>query len=81
MASNATVAAWWSGEDAVRLSCVPRHLPSMHGGKLPSRRSVYFWTTNGVFGVVLRRFKSGGQWCTTKQEIARWQVAVTEAAK
>lgn len=73
--------AWWAGEDVVRVSCLARHLPTMHNGKPPSRRSVYWWTTAGVFGVVLRRFKSGGQWCTTKQEIVRWQAALTEAAQ
>lgn len=77
MATSAPVAEWWIGEDAIRLSCVPRHVPVTAAGRPITRQSVYLWTTRGPLGVRLRRFRIGGQWFTTKQELARWQVALT----
>lgn len=72
---------WWENEDAVRMSCVPRHVPKTAKGREVTTRAVHLWATNGIRGVMLRRFRIGGQWCTTRQELARWQAALTKAAQ
>lgn len=71
--------SWWTGEDPVRLSCVPRHVPVRPSGRPVSKAVVYSWTTKGLLGIKLRRFRVGAQWCTTMQELARWQAALTTA--
>lgn len=68
----ASMIEWWAGERAVRLSCVPRLLAPRHNGRAVHRDTVYRWTTEGMRGVVLRRFLVGGQWHTTREELARW---------
>lgn len=77
MASNAH---WWTGEDPIRVSCIPRHVPATADGKPVSVSTAYRWTKEGVRGVVLRRFRFGWQWFTTRQELARWQAALTAAS-
>lgn len=77
MASTALRADWWTGEDAIRLSCLPRYVPVNADGRPVTRQTVYVWATAGLHGIKLRRFRCGGQWCTTKQEVARWQAALT----
>ncbi len=72
-------AGWWSGEDAVRLSILNRNVPARASGRPITVQAVYAWTIQGVRGIKLRRFRCGGAWCTTKQEFARWQVALTES--
>lgn len=72
---------WWSGERQLRLSAVPHHVPYTASGRPVSLASVYRWTTAGMDGVRLRRFRVAGQWATTVEELARWQQALTEAAE
>ncbi len=72
---------WWAGEDAVRLSILGRFVPQRASGKPITVRAVYHWAIHGIGGIKLRRFRCGGAWCTTKQEFARWQVALTEAGR
>lgn len=79
MAPQIVAVSWWTGEDPVRLSCVPRLLPPRATGRPVSTDVVYGWTTKGLRGVKLRRFRVGAQWCTTRQELARWQAALTTA--
>ncbi|MBL8738579.1 MAG: DUF1580 domain-containing protein, partial [Planctomycetes bacterium] len=50
-------------------------------GRRVSIASVYRWTTAGLHGVRLRRFRVGGCWCTTTEELARWSAALTAAAE
>lgn len=69
--------AWWIGEEPIRLSIVPRHSPKHDDDTAVHKSQPYRWATKGIGGVVLRRFKWGGVWCTTKQEIVRWQQALT----
>lgn len=73
--------SWWEGEQQLRLSQVPRHVPPRVDGRPVSLASVYRWTTAGLDGVRLRRFRVAGQWATTVEELARWQQALTEAAE
>lgn len=80
-------ACWWDGEDAVPLHAIPALLPARRPtekrptGKPVAVQTVYRWTTAGVCGVVLRRFRVGGRgWATTRQELLRWQAAVTAVA-
>jgi hypothetical protein len=68
---------WFEGEDQVRLSDLPRLIPPLPGGRRVSIASCYRWTTAGLHGVRLRRFKAAGSWATTSQELARWQAAQT----
>lgn len=71
--------AWWTGEDAVRLSSLPGLLPPRRDGRRISIATCYRYSLTGVCGVRLRRFRVGGGWATTAQELARWQRAVTQA--
>lgn len=75
------VLAWWQNEDAIRLSILNRNVPSRRSGRAITPKQVYCWCLYGVRGIKLRRFRCGGAWCTTKQEFARWQVALTEAGR
>lgn len=74
-------APWWAGEFSVRVSDVPRYVPPLPNGRRVSIASVYRWTTAGLHGVRLRRFRVGGCWCTTTEELARWSAALTAAAE
>lgn len=78
---RAASAPWWAGEQAIRISDVPRHIPPLPDGRRVSLASVYRWSLNGLRGVRLRRFKVGGTWCSTTQELARWSAALTAAAE
>ena len=72
--------SWWTGEDAVRLSVVPGHVPPGPQGRV-SLASVYRWTIGGLSDIRLRRFKIGGRWHTTVQEIDRFAAALTATAE
>ncbi len=72
---------WWAGEQAVPLALAPQHLPQRGDGRLVSVATVYRWTTAGVSGVRLRRFRGGGRgWCTTVEELQRLLAALTALA-
>lgn len=71
--------SWWTGEDAICLSALPRHLPHRHDGRRISVATCYRYALSGVCGVRLRRFRVGSGWATTLQEVSRWQRAVTLA--
>jgi hypothetical protein len=79
VSSNRQGNPWWAGETAVRISDVPRHVPKLPDGRQVSIASAYRWTKDGLHGVKLRRFRVGGCWCTTTQELARWSMALTTA--
>ncbi|MCC7065843.1 MAG: DUF1580 domain-containing protein [Planctomycetes bacterium] len=72
-------APWWAGETAIRVSDLPRHLPPAASGKRVSAATAFRWTLAGLHGVRLRRFKIGGSWHTTCEELARWSRVLTEA--
>lgn len=73
---------WWAGEDAVRLAQVPSLLPpNAVTGKPVTSAAVYGWCTAGLRGVRLRRFKVAGGFATTRQELQRWQQALTALAE
>jgi hypothetical protein len=63
----------------VRLSQAPALLPPAFGGGSVHAATIYRWCTAGIGGVVLRRFRAGGCWATTAQELTRFQLALTEA--
>ena len=71
---------WWVNEEPIRLSVVPRCIPAAADGRRVSIASVYRWTLAGLNGVVLRRFRIGGAYCTTRQELDRWSAALTALA-
>lgn len=72
---------WFGGETPIPLQLVPRHLPPSGTGAPRSTQTIYRWTTIGVRGVRLRRFRGGGSgWCTTVQEIERFLSALTVLA-
>lgn len=64
----------------MRLSDLPRMLPPLPNGGRVSLASVYRWTTAGLRGVRLRRYRCAGAWATTRQELTRWQAAQTAIA-
>lgn len=72
---------WWAGEEVVALGAVPNLLPQKLDGRRHTVQSVYNWTTVGLRGVRLRRFKAAGSYATTREELARWQAAITEIAE
>ena len=72
---------WWSGETALRIGDVPKHVPPTPAGNRVSVASVYRWTCSGLHGVRLRRFKVGGAWHTTLEELGRWSAALTASAE
>jgi hypothetical protein len=72
---------WWAGEQAIPLALAPQHLPVRGDGRRVSVATVYRWTTAGVSGVRLRRFRGGGRgWCTTVEELQRLLAALTALA-
>jgi hypothetical protein len=71
---------WWSGEEAVRISDLPRLVPPLPDGRRVSLASVYRWVTAGLDGVRLRRFRLGGVWHSTRQELDRWAAELTRRA-
>ena len=72
---------WWAGEQAIPLRQAPHHLPPRGDGSRVSVATVYRWTTAGVSGVRLRRFRGGGRgWCTTVEELQRLLAALTALA-
>lgn len=80
-ATHRVAAPWWAGESSVRVSDIPRHVPPLPDGRRVSVASAFRWTTSGLRGVRLRRFRVGGVWATTTEELARWSAALTAAAE
>lgn len=74
-------APWWAGETPIRLSDVPRILPPRPDGRRVSIDAIYRWSLRGLHGIRLRRYRCGGSWASTEQELARWQAAITAATE
>lgn len=74
-------APWWRGETSIRVSDIPRHVPPTPTGRAVNASTAWRWTLRGIRGVRIRRFRVGGTWCTTLEELARWQAALTAAAE
>lgn len=72
---------WWNGETSIRVSDIPRHVPASPSGQPVNASTAWRWTLRGVRGIRIRRFRIGGTWCTTSEELARWQAALTSAAE
>jgi len=70
---------WWLDEAKIRVSDIPSHVPSLLGGRKVSKATAWRWTLHGVRGLRIRRFRVGGAWCTTLEELGRWQAALTAA--
>lgn len=78
MARN--VVPWWADETQVKLTELGSLIPGRHrNGRLTSTSTVFRWTTDGLEGIRLRRFRTGGVWATTLEEFDRWNAALTEA--
>lgn len=71
---------WWTNETALRVSDIPKILPAKPDGSRVHISSAFRFTTAGVSGVRIRRFKCGSVWCTTQEEVRRWERALTVAA-
>ncbi len=71
---------WWAHEEAIRVTDIPRHVPPTRAGKRVSAATAFRWTLAGLGGVRLRRFKIGGAWHTTREELVRWSQALTSMA-
>lgn len=78
--SESPIRPWWAGESSIRLGDVPRVLPPLPDGRRVSVASVYRWSTAGLRGVRLRRFRVGHVWCTTVAELDRWSAELTRRA-
>lgn len=78
---NKSTSSWWVGESPVPLALAPGHLPQRGSGRPVSVATVYRWSTVGVGGVRLRRFRGGGRgWCTSVEELQRFLAALTALA-
>lgn len=71
--------AWWLDEAKIRVSDIPSHVPTVVGGRKVSKATAWRWTLHGIRGLRIRRFRVGGVWCTTLEELGRWQAALTDA--
>ncbi len=71
-------APWWSGEQAILVSDVPRCLPRNAKGRKVHVGSVYRWVRGGLRGVRMRVFLLGGRFATTREELDRFFLALTE---
>lgn len=76
-----TSAQWWSHEDKIRVTSIPQYVPPAPDGRRISKAATFRWTTRGLRGVRLRRFKIGGAWHTTLQELDRWSALLTAEAE
>lgn len=68
---------WWEGEQVVFLHQVPELLPPRSNGRRISTKTAQAWARVGYAGVILRTFCVGRARATTREELARWQQAVT----
>lgn len=71
--------AWWQAEQAIALVRLHEILPTEISGI--SASTIYRWTTVGVAGICLRKFRCGKLWFTTVEEFTRWQAATTVASE
>ena len=77
MSTKLQSAPWFANEDALALHAIPSALPRRSTGRPVTLGTIYKWTTAGVRGVRLRRFRAGGRgFCTTKQELTRFLAAL-----
>lgn len=67
-------------EDVVALTTAAKSLPVRRAGKRPHVSGVYRWTTSGCRGVILESIQIGGTRCTSREALARFFAALTEAA-
>lgn len=72
---------WWTGEEAVFLTDLPRRLPVNSNGKRIHVSGVYRWAKPGIRGVRMRTFLLGGRLATTLSEVDRFCNAVTERTR
>lgn len=69
---------WWAGEEALLVSDVPRCLPRNAKGRKVHVGSVYRWARGGLRGLRIRVFLLGGRFATTREELDRFFLALTE---
>ena len=74
-------APWWSDEQAVFLSDLPRHLPRTAAGQRVHVSSGYRWRSAGLNGIRLRSFKIGSRLATTTEELTRFFEAQTQVGE
>lgn len=72
---------WWTAEEAIRISDIPRVVPPRPDGRKVSVDAAFRWSLVGLRGIRLRRFKLGGAWHTTREELVRWSSSLTSAAE
>ena len=72
---------WWTDETVLAIHEVPKLLPKRRNGKSVCIQTVYRWRRVGVHGIKLRCFLTCGQgMATTREELARWQQAISSMA-
>jgi hypothetical protein len=79
--SSSLSAPWWHGEHGIRINDVPKHVPPRPDGRPISAATAWRWTLRGVRGIAIRRYRVGGNWCTTVEELRRWECALSAAAE
>ena len=67
-------------ETLVSLTEAARLLPRRRAGKKPHVSCLYRWTTHGCKGVLLESLQCGGTRVTSREAIARFFRALTQAA-
>lgn len=68
-----------STEALLSLTEAAKQLPSRRGGKRPHVSCLYRWTKTGCKGVILESIQVGGTRCTSREALARFFQALTQA--
>ncbi len=68
-----------NSETLLSLADAARLLPRRRGDKRPHVSCLYRWTTAGCKGVILESLQVGGTRCTSKEALARFFEALTNA--
>ena len=66
-------------ETLISLADAAKNLPRRRGGRKPHVSCLYRWTTSGCKGVVLESLQVSGTRCTSKEALARFFEALTNA--
>lgn len=68
-------------EHVISLADAARLLPRRRSGKKPHVSCLYRWTKTGCKGVILESIQVGGTRCTSKEGLARFFAALTDAKR
>jgi Protein of unknown function (DUF1580) len=68
-----------NAESLLCLTEAAKSLPSRRAGKRPHVSCLYRWSTSGCKGMILESIQIGGTRCTSREALARFFAALTQA--